>query len=297
MMDWDKLRIFHAVAEAGSFTHAGEQLDLSQSAVSRQISALEESLGVLLFHRHARGLMLTEPGDLLHKASRDIQARLTMTEAMLTESRETPKGPLTITTTLAIGTLWLAPKVRFFRELYPDIQLRLLINDEELDLAMREADVAIRLTSPRQPDLVQRHLTSIHFHLYASREYLNRHKTPEDPDELKNHTLITYPRDMRAPFSSASWLLDFIKAENAEQSNIVLINNMLAIMSAVESNLGIAVLPDFLTVDRPNLVRVLPSISAPQVDARFVYPEELRNSKRITVFRDFLLKAVQKTPF
>ena len=97
-MDWDKLRVFHAVAEAGSFTHAGESLNLSQSAVSRQISALEESLNVPLFHRHARGLILTEQGDLLYHTARDVFAKLSMTEAMLTESKDRPKGPLKVTT-------------------------------------------------------------------------------------------------------------------------------------------------------------------------------------------------------
>src|SRR6202789_1529223 len=91
-MDWDKLRVFHAVAEAGSFTHAGEALNLSQSAVSRQISALEESLHVPLFHRHARGLILTEQGELLFNTARDIFAKLGLTEAQITESRERPQG-------------------------------------------------------------------------------------------------------------------------------------------------------------------------------------------------------------
>src|SRR3712207_3804756 len=164
-MDWDKLRVFHAVAEAGSFTHAGETLNLSQSAVSRQISALEESLGVPLFHRHARGLILTEQGELLHRTARDVFAKLSMTEAMLTESREHPKGPLRVTTTVAFGSTWLTPRINEFLSIYPDIQLTLLFDDNELDLAMREADIAIRMNTPRQPDLIQRHLMAIRFHL------------------------------------------------------------------------------------------------------------------------------------
>src|SRR6267154_2223314 len=130
-MDWDKLRVFLSVAEAGSFTHAGEGLSLSQSAVSRQISALEDSLTVPLFHRHARGLILTEQGELLFRTAKEIFAKLAMTEAML--------------------------------------------NDDELDLSMREADVAIRMTVPRQGDLIQRHLATFHFHLYAAPGYLRRH--------------------------------------------------------------------------------------------------------------------------
>jgi DNA-binding transcriptional LysR family regulator len=108
-MDWDKLRVFHAVAEAGSFTHAGEALNLSQSAVSRQISALEESVSMPLFHRHARGLILTEQGELLFRTAREVFAKLAMAEGLISESKDRPKGPLKITTTVAFGSVWLTP--------------------------------------------------------------------------------------------------------------------------------------------------------------------------------------------
>src|SRR5262249_40637171 len=137
-MDWDKLRVFHAVAEAGSFTHAGESLNLSQSAVSRQISALEEPLPLPLFHRHARGLILTEQGDLLYRTAREVFAKLAMTEAMLSESKDRPKGPLKVTTTVAFGSAWLVPRIREFLELYPEIQLSVVVDDSELDLSMRD---------------------------------------------------------------------------------------------------------------------------------------------------------------
>ncbi|HMA14321.1 MAG TPA: LysR family transcriptional regulator, partial [Kiloniellaceae bacterium] len=157
-MDWDKLRIFHAVAEAGSFTHAGELLNLSQSAVSRQISALEDSLKVPLFHRHARGLILTEQGELLYRTAHEVFGKLAMTEAQLTESKDRPKGPLKITTTVAFGSHWLSARMSEFIEIYPEIECHLLLLDREVDLSMREADVAIRFSPPRQADLVQRHL-------------------------------------------------------------------------------------------------------------------------------------------
>jgi len=153
-MDWDKLRIFHAVAEAGSFTHAGESLNLSQSAVSRQIGALEESLKVSLFHRHARGLILTEQGELLYRTAHEVFAKLAMTEAQLTESKDKPKGQLKVTATVALGSTWLTPRMGEFLEIYPDVDVDLVLEDRELDLSMREADVAIRMTPLRQPELV-----------------------------------------------------------------------------------------------------------------------------------------------
>ena len=159
-LDWDKLRVFHAVAEAGSFTHAGETLNLSQSAVSRQIQALEEALAVPLFHRHARGLILTEQGENLNKTVREVFAKLAMTEALLTESRERPAGRLKVTTTTGFGSTWLAPRLRRFLDAHPEISITLLLDDTDLDLAMREADVAIRMHPPKQPELIQRHVAT-----------------------------------------------------------------------------------------------------------------------------------------
>ncbi len=297
MMDWDKLRVFHAVAEAGSFTHAGETLNLSQSAVSRQISALEESLGVPLFHRHARGLILTEQGELLHRTARDVFAKLSMTEAMLTESREHPKGPLRVTTTVAFGSTWLTPRINEFLSIYPDIQLTLLIDDNELDLAMREADIAIRMNTPRQPDLIQRHLMSVHFHLYAHQNYLKKRGVPKTAADLDGHDIIAYPPDVRAPINNVNWIMEVGEPAPNARRPILQVNSIYAIYRAVESGLGIAALPDFLVDGTKELTRVLPDMDGPKVDAYFVYAEELRHSKRIAVFRDFLVKKVAESAF
>jgi DNA-binding transcriptional LysR family regulator len=291
-MDWDKLRVFHAVAEAGSFTHAGDALNLSQSAVSRQISGLEESLQVPLFHRHARGLILTEQGELLYRTARDVFAKLSMTEAMLSESKDRPKGPLKVTTTVAFGSSWLTPRVKEFLELYPEITLSLLVDDGELDLSMREADVAIRMTPPRQPDLVQRHLMTVRSYAFASTEYLKKHSTPTRPEDLDEHRLIVYGDDARPPAASINWLLEAGAKPGAERRPILKVNNVNGIYRAVQSGLGIGAIPNYMLQETGELVRVLPELSGPTVEAYFVYPEELRPSKRIAVFRDFLIRKV-----
>lgn len=294
-MDWDKLRVFHAVAEAGSFTHAGEALNLSQSAVSRQISALEESLSVPLFHRHARGLILTEQGELLYSTAREVFAKLAMTEGLLTESKDRPKGPLKVTTSVAFGSSWLTPRIREFLELYPDIQVSMVVDDSELDLSMREADVAIRLTPPRQPDLVQRHLLTVRIHVYAAPDYLKKHGTPQRPEDLDHHRLIVYGDEARAPISNINWLLEAGVKPGRERRPILQVNNYYGIFRAVSSGLGLAALPDYMATEAPELVRVLPELTGPPVEAYFVYPEELRASKRISVFRDFLIRKVSET--
>ena len=296
-MDWDKLRVFHSVAEAGSFTHAGESLNLSQSAVSRQISALEESLNVPLFHRHARGLILTEQGELLFRTARDVFAKLSMTEAMLSESREHPKGPLKITTTVAFGTTWLAPRIREFLDLYPEIQLTLLVDDNELDLAMREADIAIRMSTPRQPDLIQRHLMTLRFHIFAHISYLKRKGTPKTAAELDQHDIISFTDDNRPLIAGINLLMESGSGGQSARKPVLRVNNMHAIFRAVESGLGIAVLPDYMVEGRPDVVKILPDVETPKLESYFVYAEELRQSKRIAVFRDFLVRKVSESVF
>jgi DNA-binding transcriptional LysR family regulator len=296
-MDWDKLRVFHAVAEAGSFTHAGEVLNLSQSAVSRQISALEESLNLPLFHRHARGLILTEQGELLYKTARDVFSKLAMTEALLTESRERAQGPLKITTTVAFGSLWLTPRIKEFLDLYPDIAVTMVLFDGELDLAMREADVAIRMMPPRQPDLIQRHLLSMNYAVFAAPSYLEKYGMPKSADDLDNHRIIVYGDDARvsAPVSNVNWLLEAGASPDRPRKPVLEVNNIYGIYRAVKSGLGIAAMPEYLRGEAEALVNILPELKGPKVEAYFVYPEELRHSKRITVFRDFLLSKIAES--
>jgi DNA-binding transcriptional LysR family regulator len=296
-MDWDKLRVFHAVAEAGSFTHAGEVLNLSQSAVSRQISALEESLNLPLFHRHARGLILTEQGELLYKTARDVFSKLAMTEALLTESRERAQGPLKITTTVAFGSLWLTPRIKDFLDLYPDIAVTMVLFDGELDLAMREADVAIRMMPPRQPDLIQRHLLSMNYAVFAAPSYIEKYGMPKSADDLDNHRIIVYGDDARvsAPVSNVNWLLEAGASPDRPRKPVLEVNNIYGIYRAVKSGLGIAAMPEYLRGEAEALVNILPELKGPKVEAYFVYPEELRHSKRITVFRDFLLSKIAES--
>ncbi|MCB8875027.1 LysR family transcriptional regulator [Acidisoma silvae] len=287
-MDWDKLRVFHSVAEAGSFTHAGDTLNLSQSAVSRQISALEEALQVPLFHRHARGLILTEQGEALNKTVREVFAKLAMTEALLTESKEKPAGRLKVTTTVGFGSIWLASRVQAFLEQYPEVSMSMLLDDGDLDLAMREADVAIRMHPPKQPDLVQRHLMDIHWTVYASPEYLKKHGTPQTAEDLDNHKIILFG-GYQPPVEDINWLAEAGRRPGNPRRAALEINNLHGMALAIRSGLGIGVLPDYLGRDTEGLVHILQEVKAPKVDVFFVYPEELRNSKRVAVFRDFLL--------
>lgn len=296
-MNWDKLRIFHVVAETGSFTGAGRILNLSQSAVSRQIRGLEDSLNLPLFHRHARGLLLTEQGEELYHTVRDIYSKLTMTEARLVEIKERPKGPLKITTTVGFGSLWLTEHIGEFLDLFPDISVSLFVTDVDLDLTMREADVAIRVTRPTQPDLIQRHLFTGHYGIYAAPAYLNAFGAPRTVAQLADHRVISFGSEMPSPFEGYNWLVDAITAVADKFSPALTVNNLYGMLRSTENGVGIAALPSFLGEGKTNLVRILDRLETPSADCYFVYPAELRDSQRIGVFREFLLRKVAETSF
>jgi len=290
-MDWDKLRIFHAAAQAGSFTHAGDSLHMSQSAVSRQVSALEQDLGVALFHRHARGLLLTEQGELLYRTANDVLMKLEAVQTSLTDSKEKPSGILRVTTTVGLGSTWLTSRIKTFIDLYPEVDLHLIFDDDELDLNMREADVAIRLRQPTQPDLIQRKLFTVHFHVYAAPEYLQRFGAPASIEDIDNHRIVTFGEQAPAYLRTMNWLETAGRAPGEPRRSVLKVNNLVAIKRAVQSSVGIAILPDYIIDKASNLVPVITEEEdkVPSFDTYFVYPSELKNTARVTAFREFLL--------
>ncbi|TGN59411.1 LysR family transcriptional regulator [Paracoccus liaowanqingii] len=289
-MDWDKLRIFHAVADAGSLTHAGDTLHLSQSAVSRQIRALEESLGTTLFHRHARGLILTEQGELLFEATSAMARKLDSASARIRDSEENVLGELKVTTTVGFGTLWLAPRLVKLYEKFPDLRIDLLLKERVLDLPMREADVAIRMKEPSQSDLIRRRLLNIRMRLYASPEYVAARGMPATLEDLSKHRLICQKPD-QPQVAAGARLVQELMAQNV--GSTLTVNNYFGVLQAVLANLGIGVLPDYLTADNPQMIRILPDTESGEVPVFLAYPEELRQTRRVAVFRDFVLEEIQ----
>ena len=235
-LDWDKLRVFHAAAEAGSFTHAAEKLRLSQSAISRQVSALEQDVGVPLFHRHARGLVLTEQGEMLFRTAHDVLMKLETIKTRLTETKDRPSGVLRVTTTVGLGAGWLTERMQEFLDLYPDIQLQLILANEELDLTMRQADCAIRLRQPQQPDLIQRRLFTVHFHLYRLAG-LSRAIRQAGVDRRSRRTTASSPSASRCRriLSELNWLETVGDVEGAQRVATLQINDILSIKRAVQA--------------------------------------------------------------
>ncbi|MCB1429276.1 MAG: LysR family transcriptional regulator [Nitratireductor sp.] len=296
-MDWDKLRIFHAVAEAGSFTHAANTLNLSQSAISRQISSLEHDLNVPLFHRHARGLVMTEQGDTLYRTAHDVLLKLDAVRNQLTDSTEKPEGKLRVTTTVGLGTGWLTSRLHEFLELYPDVKLELILENEELDLATRQADCAIRLRQPQQSDLIQRRLFTVHFHIYASPGYVKRHGQPLSIADLDNHRIVTFGENAPPYLAEMNWLERAGRPVGQPRLPVCSVNNVLALRKVVESGAGIAVLPDYVVEDRHALLQLIQNAEVPEFDTYFCYPEALRSSAKLKAFRDFLISKARLWQF
>ncbi len=288
-VDWDKLRVFHAAAQAGSFTHAAEALNLSQSAISRQVSALEHELGVSLFHRHARGLVLTEQGEMLYSTAHDVLLKLDAVRNRLTETTDRPSGTLRVTTTVGLGTVWLASRVDEFLELYPEIRLQLVFSNEELDLTTRQADCAIRLREPQQPDLIQRRLFTVHFHLYAAPNYINKYGKPSSVADLANHRLVTFGEPVTPYLRDVNWLETIAGPDGEKLQAILQINDIQSIKRAVQRGAGIAMLPDYMIAEDSGLIQILQDLEPPSFDTYFCYPEAMKSQAKLKAFRDFLL--------
>ncbi len=293
-MDWDKLRIFHAAAEVGSFTHAGEQLHMSQSAVSRQISTLEADLKVTLFHRHARGLMLTEQGELLNRTVAEVFAKLQTAETLLTDTATKPSGELRITAPIGFGTVWLTQQLREFGELYPDIKVELLLNDDQVDIGMRAADVAIWTREPEQADLIRRPLFQSRVRAFASAQYIRKFGSPQTLAELDRHRIICYSGPPAQHLRAMSWIESAGREGQPPREAVLRVNSVVAIKYAIRASIGIGMIPDYMAEEDTDLVPVLAEIEQPTLPLIFAYPEELRNSKKVQLLRDFLVSKTRQ---
>jgi DNA-binding transcriptional LysR family regulator len=293
-MDWDKLKIFHAVAEAGSFTSATVILNLSQSAISRQIQSLEEDLKVKLFERHARGLTLTENGEYVYKTAHEVISKLKEVETTLGDQKYKPTGKLTITTVRSFGTHWLTPRIQEFMELNPEIEVELIFDDKELDLSTRQADIGIFMRRPKQLNYIQRKLMDINYHIYGSTKYLEKYGMPKTIADLNKHKFISFGRGAPSPVFNPDWALKLGMKDNKKRKTVMRVNSVMGLLLAVESGVGLAALPDYIVSLSNNVIKVLPKVEGPITEAHFVFPESLKNVARVTIFRNFLYSKISE---
>ena len=291
-MDWDKLKIFYAVAEAGSFTRATINLNLSQSAISRQIQSLEEDLKVQLFERHARGLTLTENGEYVFKTAHEVISKLKDVETSLADQKNKPTGKLTITTVRSFGTHWLTPRIQEFMQLNPNIEVELIFDDEELDLSTRQADIGIFMRRPKQLNYIQRKLVDINYYIYGSTKYLDKYGIPKTINDLNKHRFISFGKGAPSPVFNPDWALKLGVKDNKKRKSIMKVNSVMGLLLAVESGVGLAALPEYLVSSSTNVIKVLPNSAGPITEAHFVYPQSLKKIARVQAFRNFLYSKI-----
>ena len=296
-MDWDKLKIFHTVAEASSFTKASTILNLSQSAISRQIQSLENELKIKLFERHARGLVLTDNGKYLFKTAHDIISKLKDVEATLSNEKDKITGKLTVTTVVSFGTTWLTPRIQEFMSLHPGIEVELIFDDRELDLSTRQADIGIWMRRPKQLNYIQKKFVDFHYHIYGSNNYLEKQGYPKNVQDLNKHNFITYGKGAPSPVFNPDWALKIGVKDNKKRKSVMKVNSVYGLLLAVQSGVGLAALPDYIAHNVPNITKVLPNQEGPNTETHFVYPESLKNVARVTAFRNFLFSKVSEWQF
>ena len=296
-MDWDKLKIFHAVAEAGSFTSATVILNLSQSAISRQIQSLEDDLNVKLFERHARGLTLTQHGEYVYKTAHEVISKLKEVETSLGDQKNKPTGKITITTVRSFGTHWLTPRIQEFMQLHPEMEVELIFDDKELDLSTRQADIGIFMRRPKQLNYIQKKLMDINYHIYGSNTYLEKYGIPKSVADLNKHKFISFGKGTPSPVYNPDWALKIGMKDSKKRKSIMKVNSVMGLLLAVESGVGLAALPDYLIFQSKNLIKVLPKVEGPITEAHFVYPQSLKNVARVQAFRNFLYSKISEWKF
>lgn len=287
-IDWDKLKTFYAASETGSLTAAAERLHISQSAVSRQISALEDQLETPLFHRHARGLTLTEQGRILHNAAKEMARSAARAERTVTDSRSKPQGKLRISSPISLGSNWLISVLPEFIKAYPDIEIQLILEDEEHDLSAFDVDCALRPWPSTQGDVIERKIGTISQSLYASDGYLSSYGPPTSEADLDNHQIVAFGDLTPSRLNSSNWVLKAGRPDGDARKPILSVNNLHGLMRAAESGIGLVGLPDYMVTMSKRLVRILPTVRGEPFDVYFVYPSEMRGSMKAKVFREFL---------
>ncbi|WP_047691357.1 LysR family transcriptional regulator [Vibrio sp. ZOR0018] len=280
--------IFVAVVEAGSFSLAAERLGMTKSAVSKRISSLEDNLGTRLFHRSTRKLTLTESGEEFSDYARNSVyiAQQGITAATLNQGN--PKGTLKINAPMTFSRLHLAPHLKEFLDLYPDIKVILSMDDQVVDMIAGAYDVGIRIGELKDSSLIARKLAKCNSVVCASPEYLQQAGTPNTPHDLKDHNCIYYSLFQ----AGVEWT--FFKADEklkVEPTGNFIVNNSDAISEMLLQGLGICQMPTFIVqryLNTGQLVQVLANYDLPDHSIFAVYPERRHMPEKVKVFIDFI---------
>ena len=289
MFDWDDVRYFLTLQRHATLAAAGAALTLDPTTVGRRLLKLEEELGARLFDRTPNGYVLTEAGHRLLPRAERIEREALGVERDVAGEDQKLEGVVRLTATEMLTTRFIAPQLRRFRERYPEIQLELQCTNLDVNLARREADIALRLARPTQEDLIIKRLSFIHLGLYASIEYVDRFGLPNE--SLAGHQMILFAntRPFRRENEWAEARMDGARVALRSDS-------VSATYSATVAGTGIGLLPCLVADHDRHLVRIpLPGAPEPRQVWQAVH-KDLRDSARIRAVLEFLGKALTPPP-
>ncbi|MBP6985843.1 MAG: LysR family transcriptional regulator [Alphaproteobacteria bacterium] len=288
-MDWNKLRTFYHVASVGSFSKAAESLNITQSALSRQVIDLEYSLKKTLFFRRPRGLELTKDGEILYETARKVCAEIEAGEINLYEEETVPKGLLKLCTTPDIATYWLSNYLPGFLTRFPEIRVAVISSAHPTDYILSKADVSLITKKTSSPDFIQKSMMKVKLKLYASPEYIASRGTPEKLSDLDHHQLLTYGDYIHHPYDNINWILSAGAPAGVLREPYLQVNSMQGLQLMAEAGFGIISLSqENPSLAKANLVPILPEIDGPEIETFLVYPMQLKNSKRVQAFKEYL---------
>jgi DNA-binding transcriptional LysR family regulator len=285
-LDWSALRDFLSVAKTGSLSRAAQELKISQPTLSRRIAALELQLNTRLFVRTPRGLLLTDDGEAALEGARRVEQEALSIERKADAAQQTLTGTVRISLTEGLGTAWLPQKLAAFHKLHPGLCVEILVENRAVDLVRREADIAVRMFRPQQPDLIAKHAADVVMGMYASRDYLKKNGTPARAEDLKGHTLVGFEEGMGRHPAVQQFESLFEREKIVHRSN-----SFLGQLAATRAGVGLGVHDCFLAVQYPELVRLMPRYFRHTLQAWLVTHPDVRRSGRIRAVYDFISAA------
>ncbi|KGE01056.1 MULTISPECIES: LysR family transcriptional regulator [Rhizobium/Agrobacterium group] len=295
-ISWDFYRTFLAVLRLGSLSAAARELGLTQPTVGRHIDALEQAVGYQLFTRSQQGLLPTDPALALKPYAENLAATTAAMQRLASGEFGAIRGTVRISASDVVGVEVLPPILAALQDEHPGLELELSLSDSLEDLLKREADIAVRMTSPAQEALVARHIGDIPLGLYAHRRYLERHGPPENAEGLLTHRLIGF--DRRSAFVRAA--ADRIRTSAPAFPDLERVrwsyraDSNLAQLAAIRAGAGIGICQVGIARRDPDLVRVLPDIFQLPLDTWVAMHENLKSSPRWRVTFDALVKGLLK---
>ncbi len=295
-MKWDRLKLFNTVAQTGNITHASTILSISQSALSRQMKSLEHELGVKLFVRNSYGLSLTQAGLTLSSSVYSLAKDIENTQNEIMQDSDLPSGRLRVTATNAFGALWVAPRMKLFKELFPKITIALSLRDSEPRVANYTSDIEVRMTPSYSQDDIQIKLADCRYKTFASNIYLNKYGIPKTLADLDKHKIISYGDTAQPPLdrNRLNWLLTIGKENNSNpRKSILEVSSIYGIAKATEVGMGIASLPDWMEFEMNALIEIFPYLKGPEMSISLCFKAALREDPRVKVFKDFMIKEAE----